>query len=41
MDIETIEVSQNSQIGGTEQKNVHFDQMRQWQNADVNRRLLI
>ena len=41
MDIETIEVFQNSNLGGTNKKVVHFDKLRHLQKTDVNRRLLI
>ena len=41
MDIETIEVFQNSNLGGTNKKVVHFDKLRHLQKTDVNRGLLI
>ena len=40
MDIETLENFQNIHLVLTK-KVVHFDQLRQWQKTDVNRRLLM
>ena len=41
MDIETIEVFHNSDLGGNDQKAAHFDQLKHWQKTEVNRSLLI
>ena len=41
MDIKAIEVFQNSNLGGTDQKTLHFNRLRHWQNTNVIRRLLI
>ena len=40
MDIKTTKVFQNINIGGTDQT-VHFNQLRHWQNTNINRRVLI
>ena len=40
MDIKTIEAFRNSQLGGTNKKVVHFDQLRDWQSTDINKRRL-
>ena len=41
MDIETTKVFQDIHLGSTDQKVVHFDQLRHRQKIDVNRRMLI
>ena len=41
MDIDTMYVFQNRNLGVTDQKTVHFNQLRHWQNTNVNRRLPI
>ena len=41
MDIETTDVFQYIHVGDTDEKVVHFDQLRNRQKTDVNRRLLI
>ena len=41
MDIDTKYAFQNRNLGVTDQKTVHFNQLRHWQNTNVNRRLLI
>ena len=41
MDIETIEVFQNSYFGGTDLDCCSYNQLLRWQKTDVIRRLLI
>ena len=41
MDIETIAIFQDSHLGDTDQKVLHFGQLRHCQKADVSKKLLI